>query len=310
MKKQHKVCLDPGHDKASYNRSPVVPDYCEGQRMWDLSLLLKQQLEARGISVILTKSKVNQAVGLTTRGKKSKGCDLFLSLHSNAASTPTPNWVIALHQVDDNCGETDERSAEIGKLLAQAVATQMGVAAKTNARKSSSDRDGDGYKDDYYGVLRGAHSVGTPGVILEHGFHTNEACTRWLLEDSNLEKLAQAEAEVVAQWLSNDEKPDDLADFIRSIQRAIGASVDGIAGPETLRKTPTLSASRNRRHKAVKPVQQRLYQLGYTQVGAADGIAGVKFTAAVKAFQKDHICICDGELTARGKTWRCLLGME
>lgn len=307
MKTQYKICLDPGHDKATYNRSPVVREYCEGQRMWDLALLLKQQLGEKGFDVIMTKTKVNQAVSLSARGKQSKGCSLFLSLHSNAASTEAPNWVTGLHQVDDNCGQMDERSAEIAGLLAQAVAVQMGVSAKTSARKSSSDRDDNGYKDDYYGVLRSAHSVGTPGVILEHGFHTNEGCTRWLLEDSNLIALAAAEADVIANWL---EAQKDPTGFIRNIQSAIGAAVDGIAGPETLRKTPTLSASKNRKHPAVKPVQQRLHQLGYTQVGAADGIAGRKFTAAVKAFQKDHGCVCDGEITARNKTWRCLLGME
>ena len=307
MKTQYKVCLDPGHDKATYNRSPVVLEYCEGQRMWDLALLLKQRLEKKGIAVILTKSQVNQAVSLASRGKKSKGCDLFLSLHSNAASTASPNWVTALHQVDDNCGHMDEDSAEIAGLLAQTVAALMGVSVKTSARKSSSDRDGNGYKDDYYGVLRSAHTVGTPGVILEHGFHTNEGCTRWLLEDSNLARLAAAEAEVITGWLKTQKAPET---FVRKLQSAIGAVVDGIAGPETLSKTPTLSATRNPRHPAVKPVQQRLQQLGYTQVGAADGIAGRKFTAAVKAFQKDHGCVCDGEITARAKTWRCLLGME
>ena len=307
MKTQYKVCLDPGHDTATYNRSPVVREYCEGQRMWDLALLLKQRLEEKGIAVILTKSQVNQAVSLASRGKKSKGCDLFLSLHSNAASTTSPNWVTALHQVDDNCGHMDEDSAEIAGLLAQAVAALMGVSVKTSARKSSSDRDGNGYKDDYYGVLRSAHIVGTPGVILEHGFHTNEGCTRWLLEDSNLTRLATAEAEVITGWLKTQKAPET---FVRKFQSAIGAVVDGIAGPETLSKTPTLSATRNPRHPAVKPVQQRLQQLGYTQVGAADGIAGRKFTAAVKAFQKDHGCVCDGEITAQAKTWRCLLGME
>lgn len=307
MKKHYKVCLDPGHDSAAYNRSPVVKEYCEGQRMWDLSVLLKQQLEGRGIEVVMTKSKVNQVVSLTARGKKAKGCALFLSLHSNAASTRTPNWVIALHQVDDNCGKMDEESAEIAKLLADTTAGQMGVRAKVSARQSSSDRDGNGYQDDYYGVLRSAHAVGTPGVILEHGFHTNEGCCRWLLEDANLEKLAQAEAETIVKWLDT---LDDPTAFICQIQAAIGATVDGLVGPETLSKTPTLSASKNRKHQAVKPVQQRLYALGYTQVGVADGIAGVKFTAAVKAFQKDHGCICDGELTAKCRTWQCLLGTK
>ena len=101
-----------------------------------------------------------------------------------------------------------------------------------------------------------------------------------------------------------------LKQFIRDVQKACGAAVDGIAGPETISKTVTLSASKNRRHAAVKPVQKRLYTLGYTQVGEADGIAGVKFTAAVTAFQEDNRCWVDGEITARNKTWKKLLGME
>lgn len=98
--------------------------------------------------------------------------------------------------------------------------------------------------------------------------------------------------------------------FIRDVQKACGASVDGIAGKETLSKTVTLSASKNRTHAAVKPVQKRLYALGYAGVGIADGVAGVKFTAAVKAFQKDNGCTPDGEITARNKTWKKLLGVS
>ena len=97
--------------------------------------------------------------------------------------------------------------------------------------------------------------------------------------------------------------------FIREIQSAIGANIDGIAGSETLRKTVTLSASKNRKHAAVKPVQKYLASLSYPSVGAADGIAGNKFTAAVKAYQKDHGCVADGEITAQEKTWKSLLGM-
>lgn len=98
--------------------------------------------------------------------------------------------------------------------------------------------------------------------------------------------------------------------FIRDVQKACGASVDGIAGPETLAKTVTLSAGKNRRHAAVKPVQRWLMELGYPEVGEADGIAGVKFTAAVCAFQKANKCWVDGEITARNKTWKKLLGMK
>lgn len=98
--------------------------------------------------------------------------------------------------------------------------------------------------------------------------------------------------------------------FVRDVQEACGAAVDGVPGPETLSKTVTLSQYRNRRHKAVRAVQKRLYALGYTVVGKADGEAGPLFHKGVKAFQKDNGCVADGEVTARHKTWRKLLGMK
>ena len=98
-------------------------------------------------------------------------------------------------------------------------------------------------------------------------------------------------------------------DFIKDIQEAIGAKIDGIAGPETLSKTITLSEVLNRKHASVRAVQKRLVALGYPSVGKVDGIAGSKFTKAVKEFQKQNDCIVDGEITARGKTWKKLLGL-
>ena len=111
----------------------------------------------------------------------------------------------------------------------------------------------------------------------------------------------------------NGSKPKEsytLEQFIRDIQEACGAVVDGIAGPETISKTVTLSERKNRTHAAVKPVQKRLAAMGYTDVGEADGIAGPKFTVAVIEFQEDNKCWVDGEITAKNKTWKMLLGMS
>ena len=96
--------------------------------------------------------------------------------------------------------------------------------------------------------------------------------------------------------------------FIKDVQKAIGAKVDGIAGPETLSKTITVSKSKNRKHAVVKPIQKYLNKIGYN-CGIADGIAGPKFDAAVKAYQKANGCVADGEITARNKTWKKLLGL-
>ena len=313
------VCIDAGH-YAKYNRSPVVSQYYESEMNWKLHLLLKAELEKYGIQVTTTRVNQSKDMALTDRGRASKGADLFLSLHSNAADSEAVKYVVAMYQVDDNCGEMDEQSREMADILAQTVGEVMDLPWQTWTTKSSSDRDGNGYKDDYYGVLRGAHEVHTPGVIIEHGFHTNAATARWLLVNENLEKLAKAEAEVIAQYFDvakgvpAEETPTEgtytLDQFIRDVQRACGAAVDGIAGPETIGKTPTISAQKNRTHAVVKPVQKRLYTLGYTIVGQADGIAGPKFTAAVTAFQEDNKCWVDGEITARNKTWKKLLGMS
>lgn len=109
-----------------------------------------------------------------------------------------------------------------------------------------------------------------------------------------------------------DEPPKEaysLRAFVRDIQHAFGASVDGIAGPETLSKTVTLSARMNPTHRAVIYVQKRLQELGYSEIGKPDGIAGPKFTSAVAHFQMDNGCAVDGVITARNKTWKKLLGM-
>lgn len=101
-----------------------------------------------------------------------------------------------------------------------------------------------------------------------------------------------------------------LEQFIMDVQEVCGAEVDGIAGPETISKTVTVSELKNSTHPVVVPLQKRLDALGYTQVGEADGVAGVLFTSAVVAFQEDHKCWVDGEITAGHKTWKKLLEME
>lgn len=147
-----------------------------------------------------------------------------------------------------------------------------------------------------------------------HRWFANKSCPGKYLYDRHgdiakavNELLKEPEKTTAAQKGAETKK---LKAFVREVQTACGAKVDGIAGPETISKTPTLSAKTNRKHAAVKAVQKRLYELGYVEVGQADGIAGPKFTSAVAAFQIDNGCVVDGIISARNKTWRKLLGME
>ena len=137
---------------------------------------------------------------------------------------------------------------------------------------------------------------------------TSEKDVKWKSEFWN--KLDGAVVGTVSKK-ETVEKPSggySLTDFIKEVQKAICAKVDGIAGSETLSKTVTVSAKVNRKHAVVKPIQKRLNALGF-DCGVADGIAGAKTTTAIKAFQKANGCVADGEITARKTTWKKLLGM-
>lgn len=147
-----------------------------------------------------------------------------------------------------------------------------------------------------------------PAVLVEYGFMDSSTDAPVILTEDYAKKVGFATMEAIASvaGLSPKEKADDgLAAFVAQVQKVLKVTNQ----KKLLGKTPTLSAEKNPTHKLVAVVQKRLYALGYTQVGQADGIAGAKFTAAVKAFQKDNGCWADGEITAGNKTWKKLLGL-
>lgn len=100
-------------------------------------------------------------------------------------------------------------------------------------------------------------------------------------------------------------------DFVREVQICTGSTIDGKAGPNTLRKTITVSERKNRKHAVVLPIQKMLKKQGrYT--GTLDCIAGPKFTAAVNDYQKQILKYInlDGEITKGKGMWKSLLGMK
>ena len=79
-----RICLDAGHGTGQ-NQSPARCGYFEGDRMFTLQRLLQQELEAYGVTVVCTRAARQDDPPLYTRALAAKDCDLFLSLHSNAA---------------------------------------------------------------------------------------------------------------------------------------------------------------------------------------------------------------------------------
>lgn len=295
-----KICLDAGH-YGKYNRSAAVPAFYESDFNWKFHFLLEKYLKDYGIDVTTTRKAQDADMDLYERGRCARGQHLFLSIHANWAERVSADYPVAYVPVN---GSGDSLGLKLARCVAEVMQTKE--AGRIDSKQSTKG------PWDWYGVIYGAVSVGVPGIILEHSFYSNERSAKWLLDDGNLDKMAKAEADVIVSHygLEIAEVGYSHKQFILDVQRTCGAAVDGIAGPQTLSKTPTLSAKINSRHPAVKAVQMYLSELGYTEVGKADGIAGPKFTAAVVRFQQNHDCWVDGEITARNKTWKKLLKIE
>lgn len=186
-----KICLDAGHVGSKYNQSPVVKTYYESAMVWALHLKLKAQLEARGFQVVTTRASIDTDLGVYERGTASKGCDVFISLHSNACGTESVDYPV-VYRAYDNKNSIDTLALKLAKKVGELMGTTQ--AGRTATRKNSSGGE-------YYGVLRGARAVGTPYyMLIEHSFHTNTKATKWLSKDANLDKLAVAEADILAEF--------------------------------------------------------------------------------------------------------------
>lgn len=268
-----KICLDAGH-YGKYNQSPVASEYYESDMTWKLHLKLKKCLEDYGIEVITTRAKQKTDMKLTARGKAAKGCNLFLSIHSNAATKESVDYPIAFVPIN---GSADNLGEQLAKCIEQIMETKQ--SGRAESKKSSKGNW------DYYSVINGAVSVGVPGIILEHSFHTNIRATKWLMVDSNLDKLARAEAKVIAEYFK-------------------------VAGKET--KTTSISLpilSLGIKSEGVKALQTLLIGYGYSCGKAgADSDFGNNTYTALKNYQKDKELTVDGCCGAN--TWASLLGAK
>ena len=195
-----KICLDAGHVGSKYNQSPVVKTYYESAMVWALHLKLKAQLEARGFQVVTTRASIDTDLGVYERGTASKGCDAFISLHSNACGTESVDYPV-VYRAYDNKNNIDTLALKLAKKVGELMGTTQ--AGRTATRKNSSGGE-------YYGVLRGARAVGTPYyMLIEHSFHTNTKATKWLSKDANLDKLAVAEADILAEFFGMESSTDE-----------------------------------------------------------------------------------------------------
>lgn len=95
----------------------ILLQYYESDMVWELHLKLKSHLELYGFQVITTRKNQATDLALYDRGTAAKGCDLYISLHSNATGSALNNNV---DYPVSYCG-INRKADVIGLLLAQTM---------------------------------------------------------------------------------------------------------------------------------------------------------------------------------------------
>ena len=194
-----KILLDPGHGRQNrgFVRVSGYP-YCnEGEANHDYAINhLKPTLERWGFIVGVTKSAMREDPSLATRGKKGRGYDLLLSLHSNAGgAVGTEIW---------DSTNPKESAPDLARALSAAIARAIGTVDRgVKYRKSR-------HGSNYYGILR--HGYAKRNMIIEHAFHDSSSDAAKYVKA--MPKIAEATARVLAEYY-HVKAPDGVVDGIR-----------------------------------------------------------------------------------------------
>ncbi len=320
-KMSYKVAIDAGHGSDTAGKR--TPDgYREHWINVDCANYFDIAMRRCGIETFKVSWDDEDAtddsdIALGTRQSQIKNakCDISVSWHANAhgdGKTYTSGQGIEtfVHSESNKVADSRKLANAVHKYLIQGTKqTNRGVKSNNFAMCNCS-------------------AMGTKAsILIETAFMTNAYESELLKTDAFCLECAEEAAKGVCEYLGVTYKANNnsststnitpntttttssytLTQFIKDIQKAIGVSVDGIVGTQTLSKLPTVSKSKNNRHAVVKPLQKYLNALGY-DCGTADGIAGAKFDTATKAWAKANGCTADGEFTAGGKSWKVILG--
>lgn len=275
-----KICIDPGHFGSNYNPG-VAAGYVESNFTWTYAWLLKERLEKYGVEVVLTRYNKEEDLALQARGKKAVGCDLFISVHSNATDNKPDMDAMFVHWSVRSGGEGIGK--KIGNALTMFFKQEWGGINDPCFYAQESSKY-PGY--DYFGVLKGAASVEVPGIIVEHSFHTCPHYCEWAMKDGNLEKMADVEVQAIVDYYELTIPVDDDFYFIEM----------------------NTDLQKGDKGEAVKRLQMRMRQISAEfdeevknhsfKNGIPDGSFGGKMVETIKKFQRYAAIPCTGMLDA------------
>lgn len=189
MSTKYTVCLDPGHGPDTVNGSPDG-SYKEREFAWDMYTRIRPLLERHGVNVICTRTEDTKP-SLTARCEVSNkaGADLFVSLHSNA---------------DGGSGWGAARGLLVytssGPMTAKRNVAATAIVNRAHEAGVRLHGSGVAHQIEYTVLAK----TDAPAVLIEYGFHTNQEDIGLLKDISYRDKLAEATAKGVCDFLGID----------------------------------------------------------------------------------------------------------
>lgn len=198
------ILLDAGHGgmidnvyQTSGKRSPIWDDgtqYFEGVGNRQIRDELAKMLKKEGVKFIYVNegekdtrlSERKNYANSVSRKYGAKNC-LGISIHSNGFRTESANG----HECYTSEGQTS--SDIVAEAYYEEYAKEF---PDSSARKST--KDGDSDKENY---LYMTHKTSSPWILVENGFHTNEAECRILMSRQGRKRIAKVLFNVIMRFV-------------------------------------------------------------------------------------------------------------
>lgn len=217
------VALDPGH--GGTESGAVGGGLVEKNLTWKIATRVKEILDSTpGITGILTKEE-NETLGRYERAERAKNnnADLLVSFHINSNDSSSS---LSGAEAYITHNTTQKRYYEYSNILGLDILENLrnvGVPSFAYRPKIRVGTPNDVYPDgtvaDYYGIISWPMHMDIPSVLVEHCFINNPSDRANYLNDSMLNKMAEADAKAI---IKNKEL------FRRNYYGKINANLDSI----------------------------------------------------------------------------------
>ena len=191
-KDEFTVVIDAGHggrDSGAVNKSKDITE-----KFINLSLAnyVRQNLEAKGVNVIMTRT-TDVFVPLKNRSAiaNAADADLFVSIHNDSGSS-TSKGAHVIYSYEDRYG--------LSKKMANRIVNSIDEKTIQEKRKSNPVWTRTSHGHDYYSVLR---HTDMPAVIVEHSYINNNNL-RAVGTDKRRREMAKAVADGIYDTMTTD----------------------------------------------------------------------------------------------------------